>query len=228
MAARHVAPGITMLRRFGPYKNACWVLHHRGEAALVEMPPHHLKERPPEVVARGFLQRHRLTPRFALLSHAHLDHCAAYARFRETFPRTRFVGHRSLADDPTLRRVLHGADPWETLDEVFEGPIWSADLGGEPLHVLHAPKHSASDHLILFRGAMITGDWVLNDLRDCNRLVDPRVKIRSIERVQGLVRALDYHVHMLFSAHGDHLFYQVDLQAVLEASKVAWPAPGAL
>lgn len=220
MAARNVAPGFTILKRFGRFKTACWVLHHGGEAALVEMPPHEPRERPPEAVAAGYLRRHKLKPKYAFLSHAHWDHSSAFGRFRQAFPRTRFVGHRALAEDGTLWRVLGGLDPRRAFDEVFEGPMWSGDLGGEPLHVLYAPKHSWSDHLIIFRGAMITGDWYLRDLRDCNSLVHPHEKIRSIERAQHLVGSMGYHVHMLFSAHGNHLFYQVDFQRVMEESKV--------
>lgn len=220
MAARTIAPGYAILKRFGRFKTACWILHHNGEAAIVEMPPHESKERPPEDVALHYMKRHRLKPKYALLSHAHWDHSSAFGRFRQAFPHTRFVGHAALADDPTLRRVLGGHDPRRAFDEVFEGPIWHGDLGGEPLILMYAPKHSWSDHLIVFRGAMITGDWYLRDLRDCNNLVPAHEKVRSIQRVQHLVGQMGYHVHMLFSAHGNHLFYDVEFQRVMEESKV--------
>lgn len=220
MAAKNVAPGFAILKRFGRFKTACWVLHHRGEAALVEMPPREPRERAPQDMAFHYLRRHKLRARYALLSHAHWDHSSAFGDFRRAFPEARFVGHAALADDPTLRRVLGGQDPRRAFDEVFEGPIWRGELGGEPLFVLYAPKHSWSDHLIIFRGAMITGDWYLRDLRDCNDLVPAAEKIRSIERVQHLVGQLGYGVHMLFSAHGNHLFYDVDFQEVMEESKI--------
>jgi len=219
MAARNIAPGFTILKRFGRFKTACWVLHHGGEAAIVEMPPHESTERPPETAALNFCKRHRLQPRYCLLTHAHYDHSAAFGRFRQAFPRARFVGHRALVEDPMMGRVL-GGDPRRAFDEVLDGTTWRGSLGGEPLYVLYAPKHSWSDHLVIFRGAMITGDWYLRDLQDCNNLVAPAEKIRSIERVQAQVRDLGYHVHMLFAAHGNHLFYDVDFQQVMEESKV--------
>lgn len=221
MAARNVAPGFSYVKRFGRLRTAAWVLHHGGEAALVEMPPHEAREPRPEEAVRNYLRRHRLKARYALLTHAHWDHSRALGAYRQAFPETRFVAHRALAGDPDLRAAMPGRDPRQAFDEVFDGPLWRGELGGEPLFVLYAPKHSWSDHLVMFRGAMITGDWYLRDLKDCNQLVPPAEKIRSIERVQGLVRSLDYRVHMLFSGHGNHLFFDVDFQQVMEESKVA-------
>lgn len=212
---KHVAPGITLLKRYGPYKNGCWLLSANGQAAVVEMPPYLARERPPHVRVESFTRRQKLQVKYALITHAHYDHCASLLHFRRAFPRTTFVAHRSVAHSPSMQRWF---GPPDYLDEVFDEGLWSSHLGGEPLHVIYAPKHSYTDHLVFFRGAVIAGDWVLGDLRDCNAFVSIEHKLESIARVRGILRRLDYGVHMAFSGHGDHLFYDVDFDGLLERS----------
>lgn len=213
---KEVAPGITLLKRYGPFKNGCWILSNQGQAAVVEMPPYLRTERPPFVRAESFTRRRKLRLKYAMLTHCHYDHCASLMHFRRAFPRTTFVGHQAVAHDSAMRRWFGEPD---YLDEVFEGELWTGDLGGEPIHLLFAPKHSYTDHLVLFRGAVIAGDWVLGDLRDCNAIVATEHKLLSVERVRDLLRRLNYRVHMAFSGHGDHLFYQVDFERLLERSR---------
>lgn len=228
---KEIAPGITMLRQYGPYKNACWVLHAGREAAVVEMPPYLPSERPPYQRAESFTRRRKLRLKYALLSHCHVDHCASLPHFRRWFPSTRFVAHRAVQHDRSFGWIL-GRSPgfpfrdwmdgrYRLFDELFDGEFWTGSLGGEPLHVIYAPKHSYTDHLIVFRGACITGDWVLGDLRDCNAIVSTPDKLSSIERAQRIVGRLGYHVHMLFSAHGNHLVYRANFHDWMERSKVA-------
>jgi glyoxylase-like metal-dependent hydrolase (beta-lactamase superfamily II) len=226
---KQVAEGYTILKRYGPHKNACWVLENNGEAAVVDMPPYSAGERPPYQRAESYTRTRKLRLKYGLLSHSHRDHSLTLPYFRRWFPSTRFVGHRSLMDDRGMAWMLSRtpgfpfqdwADGRFTIfDELFDGQIWTGDLGGEPLHIIHAPKHSWSDQLIIFKGAMITGDWVVGDLRDCNAIVPTDVKLESIERVKDLVKSLNYHIHMLFSAHGDCLYYDVDFFRMMERSK---------
>jgi hydroxyacylglutathione hydrolase len=105
-------------------------------------------------------------------------------------------------------------------DQLFDGDFWRGYLGGEPIYLIHAPKHSPGDLLIIFKGAMITGDWYIGDLKDCNDLVHPMDKIRSVDRVMEIVRAMNYNIHMLFSAHGDCLYYDADFFSLMEESKI--------
>ena len=217
---KEAGPGITILKRYGPYKNACWLLEAGDEAAVVEMPMFSGKERPPYQRVECYVRRRRLHLKYALLSHGHLDHCYSLPSFRRWFPHTRFVAHRSMVECSHFVQLMarNPAMPWNDwiegrwhlFDELFDGLLWSGTLGGEPLHVIYAPKHSYTDHLILFRGAMITGDWFLGDLRDCNALVRPQDKVSAIQMATQVVSRLGYHVHMFFSAHGDCLFYDVD------------------
>ncbi len=225
---KRVAPGITIFKRYGRFKNACWLLQSGNEAAVVEMPMFKPTERPPYQRTESFTRRRKLRLKYALLSHGHIDHCYTLPHFRACFPNTQFVGHRSFLTDShfhSLLRRLPGLpyDQWLAgryvlFDEVFQGDLWQGDLAGEPLYMIHAPKHSPTDLLIIFRGVMITGDWVVGDLRDCNALVPTEQKKESIQRVRHLVGALGYHVHSMFSAHGDTLMYGVDFQKVMEQS----------
>jgi hypothetical protein len=67
---------------------------------------------------------------------------------------------------------------------------------------------------------MVTGDWFLGDLTDCNDLVKDSDKIKSINRVIDIIKSLNYNIHMLFSGHGNHLFYNADFHSIMEQSKI--------
>ena len=228
---KEVAPGITILKRYGAYQNACWLLQAGNEAAVVEMPMFKSKELPPHRRVEQYVRRRKLHLKYALLSHGHVDHCYSLPLFRNEFPKTRFVSHRAMVEDRHFVHLMarNRFMPWHDwvegryrlFDELFDGPLWTGTLGGEPIHMIYAPKHSYTDHLIIFRGAMITGDWFLGDLRDCNAIVRPDDKIRSIQRAAAVVAGLNYHVHMLFSGHGDCLFYRVDFFDMMRRSLVA-------
>ncbi len=217
------APGIFKLGPYGPYKNAVWLFCHEGEAAVVEMPPYNKgRDRQPWRDVGRALKKFDLTLKYALISHAHLDHCQTLMDFRKFFPKTTFVGHRSQAESGLVRRLASSrwSNPAEVFDHVFEGDIQMLHLGREPLYVLHCPKHSQSDQFVIFRGTAMTGDWFLGDLKDCNALVHPGEKIRSVNRVQEWLRRLDYQVSRAFSGHGDCLYHQVDFHRLLEKSKI--------
>lgn len=218
-----VAPGILKSKPFGPYRNSVWIFFHGHEAALIEMPPYRPKtDSAPWRSAKRELKRRGLFLRYALISHAHVDHCRTLPEFREAFPHAHFVAHRSQVESNLVRRLV-GASRWrmsEFFQEVYDGDIKVLTLGGEPMILIHCPKHSQSDQFVIFRGTAMTGDWFLGDLKDCNALVHPYDKIRSVERVQGWLRHLDYGVSRAFSGHGDCLYYSVDFDLLLEKSKV--------
>lgn len=217
------APGILKLGPYGPYNNCVWLFFHRGEAAVIEMPPFHRdEEREPWLQTAEVLQERNLRLKYGLLSHAHLDHCQTLLEFRRAFPDAHFVGHRSQAENRMLRRLALNRwhEPGRIFDVVYDGDIKALELGGEPLYLLHCPKHSQTDQFVIFRGTAMTGDWFLGDLKDCNALVSPSDKIRSIERVQEWLQRLQYHVSRAFSAHGDCLYHEVNFHRLLELSKI--------
>ncbi|MFP4498919.1 MAG: MBL fold metallo-hydrolase, partial [Vulcanimicrobiota bacterium] len=211
-----VAHGFTILKRYSSYETACWVLHNNGEGAIVEMPPYRKNEKPPFDKAEIFFKKNKLFPKYGLISHPHFDHCYSLPFFKNRFPETKFVAHKSFFRDSYIQFILRNIQAprgrnWimkgpQIFDIVFDGDLWQGDIGGEPIYVIHAPKHSPGDLLIIFKGAIITGDWYIGDLNDCNDLVRSSEKIASINKVMGIVHNLDYHIHMIFSAHGNHLF----------------------
>lgn len=216
------APGIWKTKPFGPYKNSVWLFQHGGEAAVIEMPPYRPSQRKPWNVVKSHLKDHGWRLKYALLSHAHFDHCQTLPDFRRAFPDTTFVGHRSQVESRVVGRLAHsmGLRPGEVFDEVYEGDIRLLTLGGEPLILIHCPKHSQSDQFAIFRGTAMTGDWFLGDLKDCNALVHPREKIHSVERVESWLHRLQYRVSRAFSGHGDCLYHEVDFAKLLAKSKI--------
>jgi len=217
---RKIADGFVMLKRYGSLKTACWILYNRGEGAIVEMPPFKKIEKPPFEKAKNFFQKYNFFPKYAFLSHAHWDHTESLPLFRLEFPNTRFIAHSSFLEDSYINFLIKNSNyTGRPFDEIFTDTYWKGYIGGEPLYLLHAPKHSPSDLLIIFRGAMITGDWYIGDITDCNSLVSPEVKIQSIEKVKNFVKKLNYNIHMLFSGHGDCLFYDAHFHKIMDETK---------
>jgi hydroxyacylglutathione hydrolase len=226
---KDLAPGITMLKRYGPYKNACWILQSGGEAAVVEMPLCSRTEVPPYQRVESFTRRRNLYLKYAFLSHGHIDHCQTLPAFRKWFPHTRFVSHVSMMEDNHFLHLMrrHHNIPVQDLqsgryrmfDELYRNILWTGYIGREPVHLIWAPKHSYTDQLILFRGTMITGDWFLGDLQDCNAIVNPAHKVQAIDQAVWTVRNLNYHVSRMFSAHGDCLMHDVNFERIMHESK---------
>jgi len=217
------APGIIKLGPFGSYNNAVWLFYHGEEAAVIEMPPYRKgREKAPWRAVSELLKARNLTLKYGLISHAHLDHCETLPQFRKAFPEARFVGHRSQVESSLVRRLAWRAQmtPEDMFQEVFDGDIQMLTLEGEPLLLIHCPKHSMSDQFVVFRGTAMTGDWFLGDLKDCNALVSPPEKIRSIDRVGRWLERLNYSVSRAFSGHGDCLYYDLDFSRMLEKSKI--------
>lgn len=222
-AVKRSAPGVVKLGPFGPYNNSVWLFHHGDEAAVAEMPPYRVKKDPkPWLSVKKYCRQEGLTLKYAFLSHIHMDHCLSLGDFRLAFPETVFVGHRTHLTSRLTWRLARsiGMRADEIFDEVYDGDIKMLDLCGEPLLLIHCPKHSDSDQFVIFRGTAMTGDWFLGDLKDCNALVHPADKIRSVERVQHWLGRLNYDISRAFSGHGDCLYYQVDFHRLLEKSKI--------
>jgi hydroxyacylglutathione hydrolase len=206
-----VSDGVAFLGRFRPCSVGCWVLHHGGEAAILEMPPSRARRRPPWSAARAFLRRHDLRPKFMLTSHVHWDHLGGYPGFRRTFPRVPFLAHESF-----LRHVRFPPG-----DHVMTGSETTLDLGGEPLIVLHAPKHSPTDLLVIFRGTVATGDWSLGRAPDCNGLVPKPTKVAAMTHARDTLHRRGYGVHTAFSAHANETRRGIDFAGLLD-DMIGW------
>ncbi len=191
---------------YGPFECACWLLEHDGEALVLEMPlPWEDEEAPWETVAR-FAAERGLNITAATVTHAHIDHAYGLPYFRLLLPEARFVALRATA-------LTYGEGLFDLVFE--EGPL-ELSVGGEPLILLDAPKHSWEDVLVFFRGWMCSGDWSLGPYPDCNSIVPTAVKIETMEKVLEFVRRRPYHVHTISSAHGNELRRNVDLPALLD------------
>jgi hypothetical protein len=151
-----------------------WLLAHDGEAVLLEVPPG-LTVR----AVRSALKRAGAALRFATASHSHEDHLDPDARAAlcKAFPKTEFIHPSSVSGDRLL------------------------EVGGEPLWMVKAPKHSADDVVTVFRGVAMTGDIELGMLASVNNEVQLPTRVRSMNWLRGFPQRTGYHVHSVVSAH---------------------------
>jgi hypothetical protein len=206
--------GVYLVGRYNYLQTGVWLLAHNGEAAVLELPPTSLigsgAGADPAADAAGAARELGASVKYLLCTHTHHDHFSTttFRRMRERFPRAQPVlqgGFRKLADDaPTT--------------VYFEDHL-ALFLGGEPLHLLHAPKHSATDTLVLFRGAACTGDWELGTVRTVNERVPVETRLRSCARVIEFVHQMNYHVHRVYSVHANDRRENVDFVALIASTR---------
>jgi hydroxyacylglutathione hydrolase len=130
--------------------------------------------------------RLKTTVKYILVSHDHEDHFDPGIL-------------RRMKKHPTFRDAT-----WIKPQPNYMG-ITGLDLEGEPLWLIHAPKHSRTDAVTVFRGFAMTGDIELGTLDSVNREVPLRRRRESLAFLAGFERTHDYRIRALASAHlNDH------------------------
>lgn len=151
-----------------------WLLAHDGDALLLEVPEGLTV---PDVTEALF--RRDLTLRYITASHDHYDHLdpEVWGALAATFPEARMVHPRTVRGD----RLLH--------------------VGGEPVWLVKAPKHSPTDVVTIFRGLAMTGDIELGILESVNDEVPLRTRAKSMRWLRDFQDRRGYHVPAVVSAH---------------------------
>jgi glyoxylase-like metal-dependent hydrolase (beta-lactamase superfamily II) len=214
MAPQWWFDGVCLVGRFGFLKTGCWLLVHGHEAAVLEMPPAGWGEPTPAEAVQSALAGSPVRVTHLLCTHAHADHfsAATFHAFRAAFPDARPCLHVGF------RRHIGS-----------EYGVWYFDheaelhLGGEPLHLVHAPKHSGTDTMVIFRGTACTGDWELGMLRSVHDWAGWGVpkdrKLESIARMEWWPAEKEYHIHRVYSVHANDRRDGVDFPALMAATR---------
>lgn len=206
--------GVYLVGRYNYLETGVWLLAHNGEAAVLELPPTSLIGigfgADPAADAANAARELGVSVKYLLCTHTHHDHFSTktFRQMRERFPGAEPVfqsGFRKVTDDVPAVRYF---DEHELLF-----------IGGEPLHLLHAPKHSATDTFVIFRGAACTGDWELGTLRTVNERVPVEMRLRSCDRVIDFVRNSGYHMHRVYSVHANDRREGVDFGALIASTR---------
>jgi len=162
-----------------------WLLSAGGDAMLLEVPPGVTAE-----AVRAALCGRPL--RYVTASHDHEDHLDpdAWDALKAAFPGAEFVTPAAVVRDRQLC------------------------LGVEPVWLVKAPKHSASDVVTVFRGVAMTGDIELGMLTSVNREVPAKTKRASMAWLRDFPGRAGYHVHAVVSAHLNDVRTGVDWAAL--------------
>jgi hydroxyacylglutathione hydrolase len=181
MTVSHLPSGWILLGQYpvgDPDGVGSWILHHNGEAALLELPPDAQLIKDAAAVVASLQAR----VRFILVSHDHEDHFDAEIL-------------RQLRKHPAFTSA-------EWLPPAVNAPgARCLDLSGEPLWLIHAPKHSRTDKVAIFRGFAMTGDIELGTLNSVNREVSRTVKRESLAHLAAFEGKHRYQITGLMSAH---------------------------
>ncbi len=201
--------GVYLVGRYNWLQTGVWLLAHNNEAAVLEMPPTSLvgigSGADPAGDVANCAHELGVAVKYLLCTHTHHDHFSTttFRQMRERFPWAEPVFHndfRRAADEACVR--------------YFDDRI-TLSIGGEPLHLIHAPKHSQTDTIVIFRGAACTGDWELGTVRTVNERVPVETRVRSCDRVIAFVRESGYRVHRVYSVHANDRREGVDFPALI-------------
>ncbi|HUY01261.1 MAG TPA: hypothetical protein VMV49_16995 [Candidatus Deferrimicrobium sp.] len=212
---RQVSPGIVLILADNQICGT-WLLIKGKSCMIVEIPPAGLNQKgvnPAELVLK-YLQEHQLRPIGLTLTHHHWDHLDGLkdyrAKLQEYMPFPWICHESIIRAKPSVRTYFN---------VIFQEETYELLVENEPLFLIHAPKHSESDVLIIFRGAMITGDWWLGDGDPNPNKIPPQISVESINRVMEFLKTKSYWVHSLFSVHGNDFRYQQDTEAILRITR---------
>ncbi len=168
-----------------------WLLHHNGEACLLEVPPG-LDVRD----VHEALTATKSKLKMFTASHSHQDHL-----------------------DRCTWRLLDVAFPY-AIDRDPNHTCGCTDskvlIGGELLWLIKAPKHSRSDVVIVFRGVAMTGDIELGMLGSVNNEIKEQDRKRSMEWLKGFQKRHNYHIHTTISAHLNDVRHNVNWESLFE------------
>ncbi|MEX2755111.1 MAG: MBL fold metallo-hydrolase [Candidatus Sigynarchaeota archaeon] len=207
---REVAPGIIVAMAEDQICGT-WVLYHGVSCFIVEMPPKAIDgDTIPALLISKCIEEKWLIPVGLTFTHAHFDHIDGISIYWDVladYPDMKFICHESaIKFAPKLKTYF---------DTVFSEDIYETNIEGEPLYLIHAPKHSASDVMIIFRGTMITGDWWLGWGDPNWNKIPAATSIKSIDRLLEFLKNHRYVVTRLFSAHANDFRYGVNVESVL-------------
>jgi hydroxyacylglutathione hydrolase len=207
---REVAPGVIVCMAEDQLCGT-WILHHGKSCFIVETPPRAIDgDTVPAELVNQCIKDNGFIPVGLTITHGHWDHVDGIDKYWDVladFPTAPLICHESVINiAPKLKTYF---------DTIFDDEIYETSIEGEPLYLIHAPKHSLSDAMILFRGTMITGDWWLGWGDPNWNNVPPATSIKSIERILDFLKSRKYVVQRLFSAHANDFRYGVNTEAVL-------------
>lgn len=228
--------GVYLAGRFSNWKVGSWVLQSGDECAVLEMPPPTFGQTHPAAIIKKAIKEYGWNCRYLFFSHPHWDHTASIAEYRESFPEAKFIAHYSA---PLFLKMSEyyltkgnfrlRKSPWNNVkeksglfwyirnfNEIFETNSLKLEIGGEPLYLLYAPKHSLGDVHCIFKGVLFSGDWWFYEGDPCQDLAAATKAEESIIRLENFLNEKKYLVHSVFSAHADNLFYNIDLSQALK------------
>lgn len=207
--------GVYLIGQYNSLKTGCWLLTNGKKGALLEMVPSGDWKISPAKDSQKAAEELGIEIKYLLCTHTHGDHFSrrTLSEMRKTFPGAEV--HLQEA----FKIVLASAPGIH-----YFGYTEKLDLDGEPLYLIHAPKHCWSDTMVVFRGTICTGDWELNTLRSVHDgkpdSVPIEVRLNSIDEMMHFEEDCNYKIHMTYSSHGNDCRRDVNFVELMEDTRV--------
>lgn len=159
---------------------------------------------------RNYIQAHRLTLDYIILTHEHFDHCWGVNYLKETSPQAKVVATRLCAEwvqTPMnyFNQLYYNSDEMyqiEKVDVIVEDVDWKLMWDGVPIVFVSTPGHTNKGMCIDIGGCLFTGDTILYQTK-------PHLKKRYGASKYELKNSIDniYHSYSggtkVFPGHGE-------------------------
>ncbi len=197
---REWSEGVFLMGRYEWFGTGCWLLVNGNEGAIVEMPPYNAQfQESPANKALHVVKKSKIRIKYLLCTHTHVDHfnLKIAQEMQSYFPQAEI--HLQRGFEP----MIHGLNNVHYFDHES-----NLSLNGESLFLVHAPKHSWTDTMVIFKGVAITGDWELNTLKSAHddkpqHRVPREAKIASIQKMRRFQSERNYRIHKVYSVHAN-------------------------
>ena len=207
--------GVFLLGLYGDQRAGCWMLINGSSGAIVEMPPYNPGQFSPTIAAQIACEQRNISVEHLLCTHAHEDHISpdTLRELHKAFPNAAI----------SLQKGFKPAIPDNVPVQYFDDSL-NLELAGEPLYLVHAPKHSWTDTMLIFKGVILTGDWELNTIRSVHdgegkASVPARTKLKSVNALKRFPAEKGYIINKAFSSHATDRRDNIDFVELMEDTK---------
>ncbi len=219
--------------RFGRLKTGIWLFAHETECMILEMPDQSIEDSisKPWKRIKEYIDQKKLNLKFMTATHVHADHFDTFPMFHSQFPQVPIIVNRHFFPNEKISFFIspealeNGTDLSPSIRKkgvpiyCFETKCFETNLQGEPLFLIHAPKHSWSDTMLIFRGCIISGDWWIGPGDPNANQIPIDVINESLDYLQAFCRPKKYHVHSLFSVHANEFRRGINFFELLEQTR---------
>ena len=158
-----------------------------------------------------FLEKHRLTPSFVLLTHEHFDHVWGSNIIKEKYGSKIVCSQRCFEKISTPQNYFNllyfNDDTYFRIEQVdiIIDDLFSVNWLGENFQFIKTPGHSSSSICIYMNNALFTGDTIMNGIKTFIKKKHEGSVIEFANSIKTIFEAYSLDT-LVYPGHGDPFY----------------------